>query len=124
MTKEEEDLLLKDLCARLPYGVRIMFTSNGFRWDYEQTLKEIRQCDDGEWAINGWGIHGIKPYLRPMSSMTDEEEEEYNNLNGYEKGVFPCTEEAFDWLNAHHFDYRRLIYKRLAIVAPDGMYKL
>lgn len=53
MTQEEKDLLLQDLCARLPYGVKIMFSHNGFRWDWEQTLDEITKCDDGEYAVNG-----------------------------------------------------------------------
>jgi len=73
MKQEDKVLLYKDLSARLPYGVKIMFSFNGFHWDLEQTLDELSQCEDGEYAINGWGIHGIKPYLRPMSSMTEEE---------------------------------------------------
>ena len=58
-----------------------------------------------------------------MSSMTDDEENEYNSLNAYEKGIFPHTEEAFDWLNAHHFDYRGLIEKGLALEAKEWMCK-
>ena len=125
MTQEEEkELLLKDLSARLPYGVKIMFASNGFRWDWEQTLEEIRQCEDGEYAINGWGIHGIKPYLRPMSSMTEEEDKEYTNIDN---GSYFCPKDyahipasnRIDWLNAHHFDYRRLIEKSLAIKVTE-----
>lgn len=76
MKEEDKQLLLEDLSARLPYGVKIMFACNGFRWDWEQTLEEIRKCDDGDYAINGWGIHGIKPYLRPLSSMTEKEKED------------------------------------------------
>ena len=49
--------------------------------------------------------------------MTDEQEEEYNNLNGYEKGLFPHTEEALDYLNKNHFDYRGFIERGLAIDA-------
>ena len=142
MIQKEKQLLLKDLCARLPYGVKIMFSSNGFRWDWEQTLDEIRQCEDGEYAINGWGIHGIKSYLRPMSSMTEEEREDfYQNVLDmdiedvrYENdGKLPLpynqkdkfiwfeniyldnTFAVIDWLNAHHFDYRGLIERGLAI---------
>lgn len=119
MTQEEKELLLKDLSARLPYGVKIMFKHNGFRWDWEQTLDEITKCDDGEYAVNGWGIHGIKPYLRPMSSMTEEEENEYNIA--VDKEVTP--EQFVDWYNKHHFDYRGLIKRGLALEAPEGMYK-
>lgn len=134
MTENKRQLLLKDLCARLPYGVKIMFSHNGFRWDWEQTLSEITKCDDGEYAVNGWGIHGIKPYLRPMSSMTEEEKEEYNKTrdkiavqwDDYGMPIvyeYAYTIKTFDWFNAHHFDYRGLIWKGLALEAPEDMYK-
>lgn len=123
MKQEEKQLLLQDLCARLPYGVKIMFSSNGFRWDWEQTLEEISQCEDGEYAINGWGIHGIKPYLRPMSSMTEEEIIEFNNIPSTKnytiiKDDLPwdvANYKQIDWLNAHHLDFRNLIERGLAI---------
>ena len=60
-----------------------------------------------------------KPYLFPLSSMTDEQEEEYNDLNCYELGCFPHTEEALDYLIKNHFDYRGLIEKELAIDATN-----
>ena len=60
-----------------------------------------------------------KPYLFPLSSMTDEQEEEYNDLNCYELGCFPHTEEALDYLIKNHFDYRGLIEKGLAIDATN-----
>ena len=83
------------------------------------TSKPITICIE-----NGLTKQISKPYLRPMSSMTEEEENKYNSLNGYEKGIFPHTEEAFDWLNAHHFDYRGLIEKGLALEAPEDMYNI
>ena len=123
MTQEDKKLLLKDLCGRLPYGVKIIFEHNGFRWDWEQTLREIELCEDGEYAINGWGIHGIKPYLRPMSSMTEAEVETYHNL---QSDVWkPCGTmyydniRSIDWLNEHHFDFRNLIEKGLAIAVTE-----
>ena len=123
MTQEEKDLLLQELCARLPYGVKIMFSHNGFRWDWEQTLDEITKCDDGEYAVNGWGIHGIKPYLRPMSSMTEEEDKEFALLQTdfYVDGwLYPiAATNMINWLNAHHFDYRGLIEKGLAIEVTE-----
>lgn len=124
MTEEEKHLLLIDLCGRLPYGVKIMFSHNGFRWDWEQTLNEITKCEDGEYAVNGWGIHGIKPYLRPMSSMIDEEKKELNNILEFQYySDDSCMCESTDWLISHHFDYRGLIDKGLALEAPEGMYK-
>ena len=128
MTQEEKQLLLlKDLCARLQYGVKVTFRHNGFRWDWPQTLDEIKKCDDGDYAVNGWGIHGIKPYLRPMSSMTEEESREFATLQTdfYSDGwLYPIAAvNMVDWLNAHHFDYRGLIEKGLALEAPEGMYE-
>ena len=61
------------------------------------------------------------PYLRPMSSMTEEERKEYQAFFNYDGVEYP--EEYIDWLNAHHFDYRGLIEKGLALEAPEGMYK-
>ena len=58
----------------------------------------------------------LEPYLRPMSSMSEEEYQEF----GYD--VLRYTPREFDWLNAHHFDYRGLIEKGLALEAPEGMY--
>ena len=124
-----KELLIKDLCSRLPYGVKIMFSHNGFRWDWEQTLDEIKLCDDGEYAVNGWGIHGIKPYLRPMSSMTEEEKEDYISLSNHciSTSVGFAYLEAqvlVEWLNFHHFDFRHLIERGLALEAPKDMYKI
>ena len=80
------------------------------------------------------GPKDVRPYLRPMSSMIKEERMEYNkfndfgsaNLRRYEYEDFILYIPAFeriDWLNAHHFDYRGLIEKGLALEAPEGMYK-
>ena len=128
MTQEDKDLLLKDLCARLPYGVKIY--SNGI--PHEQTLKGF---------IPDVEHYNIKPYLRPMSSMTEEESAELSNIisEWFDKELFYLTEEPFleyalsrinysispklfDWLNKNMFDYRGLIQKGLALEASEGMY--
>lgn len=104
---EDKELLLKDLCARLPYGViGLIHKANG---------------DDYNISIVGGDIDlflhqfiSIKPYLRPISSMTEEERQEY--------GLVLCDElsiNQYDWLNAHHFDYRGLIEKGLAIAVTE-----
>jgi hypothetical protein len=108
MTQEEKQILLRDLCSRLPYGVRYK--------------------GDGGWPINPYQhttslctiLNSEEPlvYLRPMSSMTEEEWKEYNQVIGKS---FSFTDEV-DWLNAHHFDYRGLIEKGLALESPEGMY--
>lgn len=118
MTQEEKELLLKDLCRRLPYGVKAKRTvaiSNIHTIDTIVLFSAeyfIEFCkEDAEFT----------PYLRTMSSMSDDEEDEYNSLNAYE-GQYPRNEEAFDWLLSHHFDYCGLISKGLALEAPEGMY--
>ena len=121
MTQEDKDLLLKDLCGRLPYGVKIQTPTNC--WTSEKNIRELKEIfkgDDGLFRIGDVGtlIEYSKPYLFPMSNMTDEQEEEYNNLNCYE-GRFPRTEEALDYLIANHFDYRDLISMGLAFDATN-----
>ena len=110
MVQEDKELLLKDLCSRLPYGVKLLHIPSG-----EKTVLEMMNCD----AIDG-DIHDLiinfKPYLRSMSSMTEEERNEYNKMQCV-YGVTSISKhgEMTDWLNAHHFDYRGLIEKGLAI---------
>lgn len=107
MTQEEKELLLKDLCARLPYGVMI------------QSVGEIKML--GMTDIDDIESFMPKPYLRPMSSMTEDESMEYYIL--YDIALADGTHYIItDWLNVHHFDYRGLIDKGLALEAPEGMY--
>lgn len=122
MTKEKKKLLLKDLCARLPYGVKVFYKYK--TWDSEKFATSIRLADEkialshkfnkeGDWyPIEEAGEILIKPYLRPMSSMT---EEEYDELCECTKSKFIGDSKEIDWLNAHHFDYNGLIEKGLAI---------
>lgn len=119
MTQEDKDLLFKDLCARLPYGVNV---------EYNNCACELLSINKDNEELTIWKSFGYKPdvkleevktYLFPMSSMNEEQEEEYNNLNCYELGCFPHTEEALDYLIANHFDYRGLIDMGLALDATD-----
>ena len=109
MTQEDKELLLKDLCARLPYEVILLAPSG--RITYET---------DGNTAAELFVEQGWKPYLRSLSSMTEEEKIDYQAFFNYDGVEYP--EEYIDWLNAHHFDYRGLIERGLAIEAPEGMY--
>lgn len=133
MTQDDKQLLLKDLCARLPYGVMCDFAYNPgnpqkllYVTPYDE--KEQIHLDAKEYKF-GYGSYGpsdfnieeVKPYLRPLSSMTDEEENEYRAINGYE-GLFPRNEEALDYVLENNFDYRGLIEKGLALEAPKDMY--
>ena len=128
MTQEDKELLLKDLCARLPYGVKIKL----IRWDIDEGMyiNTTLEPDDIERLLNvEEGNTEIKPYLFPLSSMTEEQEEEYDMLltdiptYEYEGGDIVTVFESYDnWMSidyliAHHFDYRGLIEKGLAIDA-------
>ncbi len=139
MTREEKDLLLKDLCARLPYGVKFAITN-----EKTDTLKSIGITEYDLipinlfykkplfYLINEFGNIEYKPYLRSMSSMTEEEREEFRKVGGVMShniqndtwAISAFTPEAYDWLNSHHFDYRGLIDKGLALEAPDRMYEI
>ena len=123
MTREDKELLFVDLCARLPYNVLVHI------YDIDVCNYDNYLCEDylGKFRNN---FIRIKPYLRPMSSMTEEELVDYKLLEKQCEilptfayiNVSKCV--IFDWLNKHHFDYRGLIEKGLAIEAPEEMYKL
>ena len=113
MTQEDKDLkqlLLKDLCARLPYGVIIKtHDGNGHLNSIDQTIFGV------ELGVNvspvnrkNYSLEEVKPYLFPISSITDRQ---YDIMYGITEN------DRHDWLNANHFDYRGLIEKGLAIDA-------
>ena len=116
MTKEEKQLLLKDLCARFPYGVMCKLSVK----DVDISITEKLDLGGLEHFI--YGTMDVLPYLRPMSSMTEEEENEYRAINCYE-GLFPRNEDALDYVLSHHLDFRGLIPVGLALEASEGMYK-
>ena len=117
MTQEEKELLIKDLCARLPYGVKINENTQGDFTVIGLTMERVFTTCETEGCHNDFPVECVKPYLFPLSSMTEEQEKEYNDLNCYELGCFPHSEEALDYLTKNHFDYRYLIEKGLAIDA-------
>ena len=126
MKKEERQLLLKDLSARLPYNPMVHIHDLNTT-DYDNYL----YADDLD-SMMSYSIR-LKPYLRPMSSMTKEEEKEYrktmdkyiSNSDDFSKYTeYSWTIGIFDFLNAHHLDYRGLIPMGLAFEAPKDMYKL
>ena len=129
MAQEDIELLLKDLYTRLPYGVK-------FKGEYDENLQEIHYIKDEEIYTRThphlpYWIETIKPYLRPMSSMTEKEKKEakengciiYHDTSPKNRGLMViASPKGIDWLNAHHFDYHGLIEKGLALEAPEGMY--
>lgn len=151
MTQEDKELLLKDLSARLPYGVNVLNIAEG---DNEICILDSiflgKDVFVGLHTKEGimTGLTSIKPYLRPMDSMTEEElnecvlqsgikdvpcpnwqdipkEEQFRARLNHAINVFLTDASSTDWLNAHHFDYRGLIKKGLAIevTAENNPYK-
>lgn len=144
MTQKQKDILLKDLCARLPYGVKGLVT---FHKNMTETREEVRIIDGklydrfAKFQDSWYDNVTIKPYLFPLSSMTDEQCEELRNLiyehftldDEFNEGICFKTygdilvwlDEKpinqcyfiFDYFNKNHFDYRGLIEKGLAIDA-------
>lgn len=108
MTQEQKELLLKDLSARLFYGIFV---------------KENRESLDDNLIIYTLDYHpcidNCKPYLRPMSSMTDEEKNELLQLMGCGTDI-----ERVDFYISHYFDYRGLIPMDLALTATEDMYNI
>lgn len=131
MTNEEKQLLLKDLCARLPYGVKYktylgdIFTLKDITFSKTTTKYYI---DD-----NAFSVDQIKPYLRPMSSMTKEEKEYLQTLHNiisdenYGDGFSPTAWNAIslfnDYCHKRHLDNAGLIEKDLTLPAAENMYK-
>lgn len=132
MTQEEKQLLLKDLSCRIPYGVIVNVDENHKVMMESVNWYEEVSVDDGSNDL--YTISQVRPYLRPLSSMTPEEKKyikykwgysDWDTLNDFINYTLidTCDAESFiDWLNSKHFDYRGLIEKGLAIEAPEGMY--
>lgn len=138
MTQEDKELLLKELCARLPYSLCVQDEYGEI--DYIN-YNDVHFANYFDSILNG----KVKPYLRLMSSMTEEEREELtciSHIVPLYDGSFGVDMRAYcknsqphyrrfsefstieDWLNAHHFDYRGLIEKGLANEASEEMYSL
>ena len=120
MTKEEKQLLIKDLACRLPYNVVVGCTEDD---EPDTFFKCILTGEMLQTVINGTEYYNYTPFLRQMSSMTEEEIKKSEKIDRlkYINGGFAelrqytlINEEFIDWLNAHHFDYRGLIEKGLA----------
>ena len=150
MTQEEKLLLLKDLSARLPYGVMCQVDdgaaglNDGKLVEIDISKELVRLDADYYWDAY---IDDVKPYLRPISSITTEEEYEYHQIrkrnsdksltlmdcsDHLEQLLFPIIvgTESIDWLNKKMFDHytdeegKTMIEKGLALEAPEGMYNL
>lgn len=143
MTQEEKQLLLIDLCARLPYGVK----AEVMGWDEEKgeevfvpvTVYSVNTDGyvyfaDNDYDITYYSIDACRLYLRPLSSMTEKEKEEMKEVieieltalegpEGFSVATAASSAFEIDFYNKHHLDYRGLIEKGLVLEAPQGMYK-
>lgn len=128
MTQEDKKLLLQDLCARLAFHCRVFYEYvddlDNKTYGYSLTLNT--------WCIDEFNANKavVRPYLRPMSSMTEEECIELDNIEATIEDISKVipnvpyhievvSPKQIDWLNAHHFDYRNLIEKGLAIEVTE-----
>ncbi len=126
MTQDEKSILLKDLCARLPYGVKIHKALYGATTLNERDIESFRKGFDDI----------LIPYLRPMSSMTEEEKEELKQISNNYLDEWENTKTSLErwkldakvsykravFYNSHHIDWNDLISKCLALEAPEGFY--
>ena len=133
MTQKDKELLLKDLCARLPYGVKVESVF------INPDSKEHKSCgievfDATSILMIRDGLGEFKPYLFPLSSMTEEQQKEANIFDDMDMDILSenlgrnhrnktniptATYNYIDWLNETHFDYRGLISMGLAIDATE-----
>lgn len=124
MTTEEKDLLRKDLCARFPYGVIVSVTDGTIKYEaYIESVSyqniQVSPVSDSVFTpYTFYKISEIKPYLRPMSSMTEEEKKEHFGRT-MTIDIVQTSKEVIDWLNKNMFDFRGLIPKGLAIAVTE-----
>ena len=134
MTQNEKDLLIKDLCARLPYGVKVEYENKIFDVEYVCPMYEEIKLDIPEtWTID---VSEVKPYLFPLSSITEEQKNELREMEwSFDNSTIcniiecfgtyrayvdhSCCYELIDWFIKNHFDYYGLIPMGLANDATD-----
>ena len=129
MNQEYRDLLHKDLSGRVSYGITVNVEGYGDFMLASVNWWEEVGVDDGTLTL--YELSTVKPYLRPLSTMVDEEKEEFRHMGGiigYDPvndiyAISAFSPEAYDWLNKKGFDYRGLIEKGLAIEMTKDMYK-
>ena len=127
MTQEQKQLLLIDLCSRLPYGVKCQVQEDEITYIGTLCKLEIDNANgnllDFAESVSGleWQVYlsEVKPYLFPLSSMTEEQLVIYGDLcyaiiHSLAWDMQAALNELVDWLNKNHFDYNNLIPKGLA----------
>ena len=123
MEENLKQLLLKDICGRLPYKVKVKYYDSEDERDSFDAVEGVEDiyCTNPKFYINQYAltIDKFKPYLFPMDSMTEEQKSEIKLLTIGFKNPIDYSIDICDWLNKNHFDYRGLIEKGLAIDATN-----
>ena len=135
LEEKDRDLLLRDLCARVPYGVKVQYMNNIFVIDYVSSYEEVKLDIPDNWTV---GVSEVKPYLFPFSSITDEQKSELNkkftvqfsgnnvySIHYHSEGYWDTDLELdlqdwlwfINWCYKNHFDIYGLIPMGLAIDA-------
>lgn len=123
MTQEERNLLLKDLCARFPYGVKCDVNGNTeLLYSISDMIGFIEK--KGSSMVHCVTIDSVKPYLRSMDNMTEKERKRLRCLRREQELYGTYGLKVIEWLNANYIDYNALIPEGLALEAPEGMYNL
>ena len=121
MTQEDKDLLLKDLCARLPYGVKVNEDIQGDFTLVGLTKERAFTTSEEEGYYNDFPIELVKPYLFPISSMTEEQRKEMSSFDPFKtdevKTLGKWAVCLVNFYNKYHLDYNGLIPKGLALDA-------
>ena len=120
-------MIVKDLCGRIPYNVKIhaKYTDLGETIELDGIVKMvdtdgfvgIEVMYDRSSSFICADIDNVKPYLFPIASMTEEQKDEFDRLYTYDALIIEPQWKLIDWLNRNHFDYGGLIEKGLAIDA-------
>lgn len=129
MKIEDKQLLVKALYALLPYNVKVQYKEKNFEIDYVSICDEVKLNTPDNYTVSAYEI---KPYLRPMSSMTEEEITQVHTFMdtvadqiygyGYTLTAWDAMKGFVQYCDSHYLDHRGLIVKGLALEAPEGMY--
>ena len=130
MTQEDKEIILKDICSRLPYGVKVS-VDNTTWCDFDGSTPKQITIDNSYRLLLGVKLGYVKPYLYPLSSMTEEQKDEYtyivnyidsNDTDNWKEGEFIYVDQftqLMHFYHINHLDYRGLIQQGLAIDATD-----